>query len=68
MPFPAEMRVGLFTPIFLSEGFPLQSLTEVCMILIAMYYKDPAQYTRLISFTPSANKPGELRRIKNIGN
>jgi hypothetical protein len=24
---------------------------------------DPAQYTRLISFTPSANKPGELHRI-----
>jgi len=23
---------------------------------------DPMQYTRLISFTPSANKPGELHR------
>ena len=27
--------------------------------------KDPAQYTHLISFTPSATKPGELHR-KNI--
>ena len=24
---------------------------------------DPAQYTHLISFTPPANKPGELHRI-----
>lgn len=67
MPFPAGRRVGLFTSIFLSEGFPLQSLTELCMILIAMYYKDPAQYTRLISFTPAANKPGELCRIRILG-
>ena len=25
---------------------------------------DPAQYSRLIAFTPAANKPGELHRIK----
>ncbi|MEO6732094.1 MAG: hypothetical protein ABIN01_12820 [Ferruginibacter sp.] len=28
--------------------------------------EDPAQYTRLISFTPAANKPGELRRINTL--
>jgi hypothetical protein len=28
---------------------------------------DPAQYTHLISFTPPANKPGELCRIKLLG-
>ncbi|MEO7048627.1 MAG: hypothetical protein ABI091_25225, partial [Ferruginibacter sp.] len=27
------------------------------------YCKDPIQYTRVISFTPAANKPGELHRI-----
>ena len=27
------------------------------------YCKDPAQYIRLISFTPPANKPAELHRI-----
>jgi len=28
---------------------------------------DTAQYIRLISFTPAANKPGELCRIKRLG-
>jgi hypothetical protein len=28
--------------------------------------EDPAQYTRLIFFTPAANKPGELRRINTL--
>ena len=60
MPFPL---VGLSTSIFLSEGFPLQSLTEGCMIFERYISKDPAQYIRLISFTPAANKPGELHRI-----
>ena len=27
---------------------------------------DPAQYTRLIFFTPAANKPGELCRLKRF--
>jgi hypothetical protein len=27
----------------------------------------PAQYTRLISFSPAANKPGELHRTMIIG-
>lgn len=27
------------------------------------YCKDPMQYTRLILFTPAANKPAELHRI-----
>jgi hypothetical protein len=30
-------------------------------------YEDPAQYTRLISFTPAANKPGELCPIRIWG-
>jgi hypothetical protein len=30
-------------------------------------YEDPAQYTRLISFTPAANKPGELCPIMKLG-
>ena len=33
---------------------------EFSFIIVA----DPAQYTRLISFMPAANKPGELHRIK----
>ncbi len=31
------------------------------------YLKDPAQYTRLISFTPAANKPWELCRAIPLG-
>ena len=31
-----------------------------------MYLSDPAQYTCLISFTPVANKPGELHRINML--
>ena len=27
------------------------------------YYKDPSQYSRLISFTSAANKSGELHRM-----
>ena len=34
--------------------------------MIWMYLSDPAQYTCLISFTPVANKPGELHRISML--
>jgi hypothetical protein len=33
-------------------------------IVLFFYHQRPAQYTRLISFPPAANKPGELPWIK----
>lgn len=37
------------------------------MISIISIEEDPAQYTRLISIIPAANKPGELCRIRLLG-
>jgi hypothetical protein len=60
MPFPSG---GLFTAIFLAEGFSFQSLTEMTIGLNKTISADPALSTRLISLTPAANKSGELQRI-----
>ena len=62
-------HVGPSVTIF-CEGFPLQSLTGYVDVLIKLFYPFPrgilkvlAQYSRLISFTPAANKPGELHLV-----
>jgi hypothetical protein len=42
--------------------------TFTCLLnLVMRCFEDPVQYSRLISFTPSANKPGELCRIRMLG-
>lgn len=43
---------------FLKDSHKISALRKCIKITT-----DPAQYTRLIFFTPAANKPGELRRI-----